>query len=103
MQKKCAVAAENKFDLSLNMQSPKIKEDVMANFKPNNAFFCAAPNAAEKMLKIRFFLSILNFVQFIYRIEHPCENCEAAYTFKNHVSLRADTARYSVSCKIYPH
>lgn len=30
------------------------------------------------------------------RLEHPCENCEAPYGYRNHMPLSTNTAEFTV-------
>ncbi len=35
----------------------------------------------------------------IFRLEHPCDKCEAPYGFKNHMTLNTNTTLFSVSSR----
>lgn len=39
---------------------------------------------------------MFKFLQTTNRLEHPCENCEAPYGFKNHMALDNDTKKFTV-------
>lgn len=41
--------------------------------------------------------SIINFVEMIFRLQQPCDNCQAPYGFRNHMTLNTNTTLFSVS------